>query len=453
MTQVSKSSPVARNPISVLVVDDESSVRRTLERFLSKAGFEVLLAESGAHARGILVNQSVDIVMTDLRMPGENGVDLLTFARQHSPRAVRILITGKADADLMIRAVNEGDSDYVVTKPWNNAELLQVLKDQLTRREMQRRIEALLEQNRAQNALLKEANDRLELRVAERTKQLKLALDGAKRSVRAVQESYKNTVRVILELSSMNGSIDSDLSKRMAELGVTLAKALKMEKTEIRSVHYACLLHELGKLGIPASIVSNRESLLSTSEWDVYTSYPQQGADALLSIDYLADVARLIANHREHWDGSGFPRQLVGEEIPLGSQIVLLTRDYVQALLKEINKKQALGRRAGNVNAQLSAFEGIEQWRDIRYSSTLLDLLKQTLAVTEVEEGGGKPDQGRMVSVQSLEPGMVLAQDIYTDKDLLMLTKGQVLSARHIEKLVSLETEYQRELSIYIEMN
>lgn len=446
----SDNQPVSR----ILVVDDEANIRKSLERLLRRQGYDVIQGESVAHAKGILSNtDDIDLIITDLKMPGQDGIDLLVHAVEHYPSIPRILLTGHADLDQTMRAINEGCSGQILTKPWQDKHLMRVVAELLERSHLQRRNEQLLKLNQKQNAQLREMNSLLEERVKERTAQLKASADSLKKSNKSLLLSYKSTVRLVLELAGMNPAIDSDLAQAMSELGVTLAQAMDLKASDVSAIRYACQLHELGKLALPQDIATAREALLSTSEWKTYSQYPEQGSLALTSVDYLASVSQLIAHHREHWDGTGFPRNLSGDEIPLGSRVVLLCRDYEQALQKYQNKKEAMGKRAGGMNIQLMAFEDVEQWRDVRYDSALLDRLKDTLALQEVEEedGGSSARPGHLVSAQTLEPGMVLAQDVYTDRDLLMLTKGQVLTSRHIEKLLAMQTEYGRDLSIYVE--
>lgn len=435
----------------ILVVDDEANIRRSLERLLRRQKYEVIQAESVAEAKNALMDQPIDLLLSDLRMPGEDGIELLGYAFREHPHVGRILLTGHADLEQTMRAINEGCSGQILTKPWNDKHLLQVVAEQLQRSQLLKRNEQLLRINQLQNAQLKSMNERLEKRVNERTAQLKASANTLQKSNKSLLLSYRSTVRLLLELSSLNPGIDSELAQQMSEVGVTLAKRMDLKPADISAVRYACQLHELGKLGLPQELATAREALLSTREWETYRQYPEYGATALTSVDYLASVSVLIASHREHWDGSGFPKELSGDDLPLGSQVVLLSRDYVTALRKAQSRKETLGRRGESMNVQMLALEEVEQWRDQRYSGSLVDVLKQTLAIEEVEVEEEAPSRGHLVSARTLEPGMILAQDVYTNQDLLMLTKGQKLSPRHIEKLLAMENEYGRDLSIYID--
>lgn len=434
----------------VLVVDDELNICKALERLLRRNHYRVETANSVAEAREHLASHPVHLVLTDLRMPGEDGIDLLKHVVEHYPQTARILLTGHADLEQAMRAINEGSSGQILTKPWQDDILLKAVHEQCERARLQERNDQLLRLNRAQNDQLREMNKFLERRVEQRTAELKQSAESLERSNKGLVRSYRSTIRLLLEIAAMNPAIDADLATEMAELGVTLAQACEMSRSEVQSVRYACQLHELGKLSLPQSIALTRESLLSTGGWEEYKRYPERGSLALTSVDYLARVAEFIAHHREHYDGSGFPRGLAGSEIPVGSQIVLLARDFVQAVHRIKERRTALGRRGSGIHAQVEALAEIEDLSGQRYEAALVEALKQSLAVEEVEQEEEAP-KGHLVSARTLEPGMVLAQDVYTEQDMLMLTKGQVLSDRHIEKLLTMETEYGRDLSIFIE--
>jgi len=313
--------------------------------------------------------------------------------------------------------------------------------------------EQLLRVNLEQNRKLLELNRSLEHRVAERTRALQTSHRSMEKSHNSLMHSYRSTVRLLLEVSAVNPGIDSKLAKDMSEVGVTLAQALELSAAEVTAIRYACQLHEIGKLALPAHLNNVRESLLTSTSWQEYSVYPERGSQLLTSVDYLSKVSLYINHHREHWDGSGFPHKLKEDEIPLGSQIVLLCRDFILALEKFRDKKEKLGKRAGGLNIQIEALKDIEPLTKSHFSESLYFLLKENMTIEGSEVAGDDDEaekKGHLVSARTLEPGMILAQDVYTNQDILMLTQGQKLSARHIEKLLGLESEFGRDLSIYI---
>ncbi|WP_028672291.1 HD domain-containing phosphohydrolase [Saccharospirillum impatiens] len=437
----------------VLIVDDEDNVRKSLKRLLSRHQYQAVTAENFDQAIAQLADHSIDLLITDLRMPGKDGIELLRYAYQHHPNVARILLTGHADVEHTVRAINEGATGVILTKPWDDAILLRAVEEQLERALLRRGNEQLLRVNMEQNKKLMALNQSLEKRVSERTRALQTSHQTLQKSNTTLLQSYRSTIRLLLEVASVNPGIDSTFAKTMAEVSVTLSKALDLPASDVTAVRYACQLHEIGKLALPAELNQVRESLLTSSAWQEYSAYPERGAQLLTSVDYLSKVSLYINHHREHWDGTGFPHKLKEAEIPLGSQLVLLCRDYTQALEKYRDKKAKLGKRVGSMNIQVEALQDIEPLVNIRYPESLYLTLKEALAIEEVEvdEGvDGADKKGHLVSARTLEPGMELAQDVYTNQDILMLTQGQKLTARHIEKLLALESEFGRDLSIYI---
>lgn len=457
MSQTTDATSNTHNDVAqacILVVDDDDNVRRSLKRLLHRHQYQVVEADNVDLAIELLAGKTVDLVLSDLRMPGKDGIDLLRHAYKHHPNVARILLTGHADLEHTLRAINEGASGVILTKPWDDGTLLRAVQEQLERALLKRGNEQLLRINLEQNKKLLELNQSLEKRVAERTRALQTSHQSLEKSHNSLMQTYRSTIRLLLEVSAVNPGIDSTLAKNMAEVSVTLSKALELPPAEVTAIRYACQLHEIGKLALPSELNQARESLLTSNAWRDYSMYPERGAQLLTSVDYLAKVSLYINHHREHWDGTGFPHKLKEEEIPLGSQLVLLCRDYTLALEKYREKKARLGKRVGSMNIQIEALKDIEPWVNFRYPESLYLTLKESMAVEEVEvedDDESADKKGHLVSARTLEPGMVLAQDVYTNQDILMLTQGQKLTARHIEKLLALESEFGRDLSIYIQ--
>jgi len=457
MSQTSNESDGAKQEADqacILVVDDDYNVRKSLKRLLNRHDYHVVDAQGFDQAIAQLVDKSVDLLLTDLRMPGKDGIDLLRHAYKHYPNVARILLTGHADLEHTLRAINEGASSVILNKPWDNKVLLRAVEEQLERALLRRGNEQLLRVNLAQNKKLLDLNQSLEQRVSERTREVQTSHQSLEKSHKTLMRSYRSTVQVLIKVASANPGIDSSLAKAMSEVSRTLSRAYNLPATEVTAIRYACLLHEIGKLALPGELNLARESLLTSSSWREYSMYPERGAQLLTSVNYLAKVSLYVNHHREHWDGSGFPLKLKGDEIPLGSQMVLLCRDYTLALEKFRGKKAILGKRVGSMNVQAEARKDIEPWINIRYPESLYLTLKKSLAINEVEadeDTDSADKKGQLVSARTLEPGTILAQDVYTNHDTLMLTRGQRLTARHIVKLLELELEFGRDLSIYIQ--
>jgi diguanylate cyclase (GGDEF)-like protein len=152
---------------SLLVVDDESYLLPPLSALLA-GDFEVLTADSAEAAQRVLSNRPIDIILTDQKMPRLTGVQLLEWVRQHSPKTVRLLMTGYAEHEDAVEAINRGQVYYYLLKPWRIEELLQILRNAAEKFQLERRQEELLED-------LRQHKEMLERRVAERTRELEEA--------------------------------------------------------------------------------------------------------------------------------------------------------------------------------------------------------------------------------------------------------------------------------------
>jgi diguanylate cyclase (GGDEF)-like protein len=170
---------VTRLKYVVLVVDDEPHVLELLQAQLG-GDFEVLTAETADQARAILANHSVDMVLTDLQLPGESGLSLLEWVRRTMPRTSRLLLTGTARLEDAIDAINQAQVHRLILKPWRQEDLVQALHSVARNLTMERSHEQLLEHLRQLNQELQQLNQQLERRVEERTQQLQAALEELK---------------------------------------------------------------------------------------------------------------------------------------------------------------------------------------------------------------------------------------------------------------------------------
>lgn len=171
MSESTPSRDIA-SPGRVLLIDDEPNVLKALERSLRGGGFDVATAAGGDDALALLNRQPVDAIVCDMCMPGMCGAEVLKRSLKLAPGAVRILLTGHADIDSAIGAINEGEIFRYLTKPWDDSLLLQVLQDGLARKAVEREREALLNLAAQNNEQLRRLNARLGEELAQRTVEL-----------------------------------------------------------------------------------------------------------------------------------------------------------------------------------------------------------------------------------------------------------------------------------------
>ena len=333
---------------TVLVVDDEASVREILAEGLSLFGYETQIAATASAAMELVRSRPIDLVLTDIDMPGETGLDLLRQVREHTRDLDVIMVTGIVDADTAVAAIREGASDYV-TKPFNLEEVQIVVQRTIENRR-------LVRENRAYQ-------EHLEVLVAQRTRQL--------------QDTYENTLQALVTALDFRDNETQGHSYRVVEYAKLVAHALRVGEADLTWVRWGAILHDVGKIGIPDAILL-KPGKLTDDEWTVMKQHPEMGYRMLSHIEFLKPALDVVLCHQERWDGTGYPRGLAGEQIPLGARIFAVVdtfdamtsdRPYRAALTidRACEEIRAFGGRQFDpvVSAAFLSIEA-ERWREIR---------------------------------------------------------------------------------------
>src|SRR5918911_2049932 len=278
----------------IMIVDDEPANLRLLER-LFRSDYTVVSAESGEEALRLLNQHEVALLITDQRMPVMTGIELLKQTVHTRPHMVRIILTGYTDVSALVEAINCGHVYKYVQKPWDNNEL------RLT-------VERALEHygtNRARHEL-EQANKRLSARLKEMSRGGVLALAGA------------------LELKD---EYIYGQAQRVSGYARTIARRLDLDAEVVEQVSLAAFLHDISKIGTPESLLQKPEPL-TDEERARLELHSEHGARILGALAEMTDVADAVRHQCEHYDGSGLPEGLQGEQIPLASRIILVADAY-----------------------------------------------------------------------------------------------------------------------------
>jgi len=285
--------------VSVLVVDDEEPIRNALRKYLKQQQFEVHTAGSGDEALQQLRLHKVALMLSDIRMPGTSGVDLVPQALEIEPDLAILMLTAVNDATSAALCMQRGAMDYL-TKPIELADLGRAVQRALKRREM------LLE-NRHLNQWLKEE-------VTTRTAELQRERHRLERVSTATLEALVNALEA--KDPYLRGH-----SARVADLSANIAAEMGLAEEVVDRVRMAGRLHDLGKIGTREAVV-NKEGPLTADEFEHVKQHVIIGAQILAPLVHLGDVVAMVRSHHERWDGTGYPDSLRGEEVPLGGRII-----------------------------------------------------------------------------------------------------------------------------------
>jgi response regulator RpfG family c-di-GMP phosphodiesterase len=292
----------------ILIVDDEETIRLALRKFLRSRGYEVEIAGSGDQALQLLSKDSFALMLCDVRMPGMSGVQIVPLAREKDQDLAIIMLTAVNDAATATEVLSSGASDYLM-KPVELADLQQAVD-----RALQKRLE-LIEMRRLDMLIREE----VALRTAE--------LEQEKESLRLMSVSIAETLINAMEAKDvyLRGH-----SQRVAELAGQIAEEMDLGEIVCEDLKVAGRLHDVGKIGIREAIL-NKPGRLTSEEFEHVKQHVQIGLDILAPLFHLKTPLNYVEHHHERWDGTGYPRGLSAETIPLGARI-LCAADTFDAL-------------------------------------------------------------------------------------------------------------------------
>lgn len=428
----------AATPATLLFVDDEANILSSLKRLFRPFGYRIFTAESGAAGLEIMARESVDLVISDMRMPEMNGAQFLEKVRQGWPDAVRILLTGYADISSTIDAINKGQIYRYISKPWEDNDIAITVRQALERRELERekaRLEAL---TRAQNAELKELNANLENKVRERTEELRQAMLDLQTAHEKLKKGFMASIRAFSSVIEMRGGgVLSGHARRVGENVRKLASALQLPAAETQDLIFATLLKDLGKMSLPDRLLAKPFFALDAEEMALFVKCPIRGQAALMSLEQLEDAAKIIRHQHEHYNGGGYPDRLVGEDIPLGARILAVAGDYDALQMGLLQPKRFSPREAA---AYLVGSRGR------RYDPVVVDAFVKQIDIPPKPTG-----RERIISTGKLRIGMVIARDLEARDGTLLLSRGHILDEKKIALLCGYENAIGERLDVYVQ--
>ncbi|MGH8329451.1 MAG: HD domain-containing phosphohydrolase [Pseudomonas fluorescens] len=426
----------------VLLVDDEESILNSLRRLLRGQPYELLLATSGAQALEIMEQQSIDLVMTDARMPNMDGATLLARIHQLYPTTTRILLTGYADMPTIIKAINEGKIHRYISKPWNDEEMLLTLRQALAHQYSERERQRLEQLTRRQNDQLKSLNITLEKHVAARTAELQQTADMLDLAYEELKHSYVTGTEVFSLLANLRLPPAKQTNRQIIELVRVYCKLHGLDEGTSRDLTMAAALYNIGKLSWTDSMMTAPADLLHHSDRERYRGYPKQSESLLMTLEPMKDAARLILHHQERWDGSGFPDRLKGEAIPFGSRLLKLAVDFI-----ELQRGLILERQMNSDEALVY----IRSYAGRLYDPELVEDFIQVCAAYLNDISLVDPSI-KVLTTREVTAGMILARNLNADNGMLLLNAGKVLNGPLVEKLIAFEAMEGAKYSIFVKV-
>ena len=281
----------------ILIVDDEPEITAILsDLFFDR--YDCTTAGSAEQALGLLASNDYELVVSDITMPGMSGLDMIPHVRSNSPNTVVVMISGMQTVESAIDALRLGAFDYVM-KPFDLRQVEAVVKRALEHQDL------IVAKQRYE--------DHLEELVEQRTAELDQALNS-------LEEAYRSTLKALTTALETRDLETHGHSERVVSYSMRLGREYGLDGQILKSLEFGSLLHDIGKIGVP-DLILRKPAKLTPEEWVLMREHPSHGQQILRGIGFLEGAARVVAQHHEKWDGSGYPLGLHGEEIDICARI------------------------------------------------------------------------------------------------------------------------------------
>ena len=288
----------------ILLVDDEPRVLSSFRRQM-RGRYDLATASSGREALDLLDSEGpFALIISDLKMPGMDGLELLSRVRERHPFTLRIMLTGHADLENAISAVNRGSVFRILTKPCSPEDLHQAISDAMEQRRLIRMEQEVLGLRR-----------------------VKEALEGAMLGFTALVEA--------------RDLYTAGHQRRVADLAGAIGRKLGLDEDRIAGLSMAAAMHDIGKVYVPAEFL-NKPTRLTPQEFEIIKTHPLVGRDVLVPVDLAWPVSEMVHQHHERLDGSGYPQGLAGEAILLEARIIAVA-DVMDAMSNRRPYRDGLG--------------------------------------------------------------------------------------------------------------
>ena len=414
----------------LIIVDDDQAVLQALNRLFCRQ-YDVVLCSGGEEALNYLQQHSADLIISDMRMPGMNGAELLKQCNEKYPDMIRFLLTGYADLQSAIKAVNEGNIYRYIAKPWDNDQLRGMVAEAIDLRDLRYANQRLNAHVAAQNAELERLNLELKIKYQQKAEQAGSAEEQLREAYRTLRQEFNGMVHLLVSIVETRNGEESGSSEKLARLAKLFAEFAGMQGEQIQDIYYAALLRNIGKVLLPDAVLNKSIGLLSAAEKQAYARFPLHGHNALMMLGPLQHVAAVIRNHMELYNGKGFPDRLAANAIPKESRMLRIVSDYAD-LQHEHNF-------LGTALDEEQVREYLLKMAGQRYDRELVDIF--FTALDDFEEG--VVSNFERIDLHEIRPGLVLAANLVSPAGMILLSEGTVVTAQHVAKLHSMMGQFE----------
>jgi len=412
--------------MTLLCVDDESNVLRTLQRLFHRKPYKIMIADSALNALKIIENTPIDVIVSDMRMPEMDGATLLEKVAKSHPDTYRIVLSGYADFESTVAAINLGKIHRFINKPWDNDGLINAVEEGFERSRLKKENHILKRKIENQNKLLKSLNNDLEDKVNLRTKQIRASLLRNDRN-------NKSCEKMLFNFIAINPNLSGGFAKSVGQLARRLGEQLGLDKEALHDVHLAGFLNEIGLLGMDPVLANTPYNSLN---FEQKKQFMTQGlvAQQILSPAQRLNGVKAILTHQ--FSSLDVIAETANGKTLLACKIINIARDYCRF---------SYGKIEVNTMEYKQIIIELNKARGSKYAEDILDILiaKPELIDDNINEKG--------LSTLQVLPEMILKHSLFSTNHLLILAEGHEFTEHSINKLIKYERNQKQQFVIVIE--
>lgn len=408
----------------ILIVDDEESVLRSLQRLFRNQSYDVSVFTSPIEAIEAVQKTAFDLMISDMQMPEMDGAAFLSKAKELRPSSVRMLLTGHSCMEATVRAINEGEIFAYVTKPWDNEEFQSLVEEALSKRKKEKIKNKALHTLKKMHDSAAEDKEAAERRLEQKGQESRIHKQALTDTYALIEESFIN-------LLDMKQSGQRAFAYHLEEVILKVVEGLKddelfnLQAEDRNLLKLAAHLHGIGKIGVPDHLLTKTLDQMNEDEQHIYMGYPANSACTLIAIEAFSGVSDILFKQKERLDQTGYPMQIDKQDFTPANKVFNAALEYCEYRYSPSQVPLSHEQAIEKMNAQAGAYA----------PKVLRQLAKLELERNLVPSAS----DSMQLPVHSLEPGMVVKDDIYTENDLLLLRAGAFVNEALIERLANME--------------
>jgi len=310
---------VPDNPAEILIVDDEPIIREILTRKLRDSGYSPIPAENAFEALNTMREHPCSLVLSDIMMPGMDGIALLKALRAAYPDTAVVMITAVSNVSMAIEALREGAYDYLI-KPFNLEEVVLSVRNALEKRRLI--LENRLYQEHLGDIVKAQTEEIRQLLTTEQERICEL-----NKAVEEIDVTHSATLDALSTALDYRDNETEGHSQRVVRYSLEIGSLLGLERHDLEILGRGTLLHDIGKIGVPDAVLW-KPGKLTDEEWVEMRNHVEYGYRMLRHIPFLRDAAMIMLHHHERFDGAGYPQSLKDHDIVIGARIFAIADTY-----------------------------------------------------------------------------------------------------------------------------